>query len=252
MQIKQALHNINKVIQVHKDKYKGKSMKNLKLAMFIALFINSVVYATSGKLSNNSTELVCHQMNLISKSPEMYGKSLYYMFHYKNYIIHYEYKIIDVYKSKTITNYEIKDNNESNKKFTLKDSVSHDYTNANVCEDSKHNHYFVLEQGNFESEDDDGRNLTGKIIEIINANNKNNDKEKYFYGTFYDQYFKVPKKQTSQFHIFAGYSPEKLLSENKPLPIAYTMYEKDGGLYLKVGSTYKSDIITLKKPINVK
>lgn len=44
------------------------------------------------------------------------------------------------------------------------------------------------------------------------------------------------------------YTPEKLLMQNKYLPITYTMYEKDGGLYLKVGSTYKSDIITLKKP----
>ncbi|MDD3596766.1 hypothetical protein [Sulfuricurvum sp.] len=43
-----------------------------------------------------------------------------------------------------------------------------------------------------------------------------------------------------------------MISKNKYLPITYTMFEKGGGLYLKVGSTYKSDIITLKKPSNVK
>lgn len=226
-------------------------MKYLKFAIFIALFTNSVTYATSEKLPDNSQELVCHQMSFVEKNPEMYAPYLWKVFRNKDYIVRYEYKIIDVYKSKTTASYEIIENNISLKKLIVKNLASFNFTNINLCNDSQENQYFVLEQDDFESEDDDGRYLSGKEIFIIDASNKNNIKN-LFLGTFYDQYFKVSKKQTSQFHIFSGYSPEKLLSENKPLPITYTMYEKDGGLYMKVGSTYKSDIITLKKPNSVK
>ncbi|MDD4950805.1 hypothetical protein [Sulfuricurvum sp.] len=48
------------------------------------------------------------------------------------------------------------------------------------------------------------------------------------------------------------YTPQKLLKQNKYLPVTYSMFEKDGGLYMKVGSTYKSDIITLKKSTSMK
>jgi hypothetical protein len=48
------------------------------------------------------------------------------------------------------------------------------------------------------------------------------------------------------------YTPKKILEQDKHLPVSYNLFEKDGRLYLKVGSTYKSDIITLKKPANGK
>lgn len=56
-------------------------------------------------------------------------------------------------------------------------------------------------------------------------------------------------KELKQSHYdYVKYTPDKLLKQDKYLPITYTMFEKDGGLYLRVGSTYKSDVITLKKP----
>lgn len=222
-------------------------MKNLKLAIFIALFINSVVYASSEKLPDNTKELVCHQMTLIGKSAETYAPYLWYAFRYKDYKIRYEYKIIDVYKSKTTSSYEISENNISSKKLTIKNVASADFTNANLCEDSQKNHYFVLEQGEYESEEDDGRSLTGKMIEIISDSNENN-KPKYFSGIFYDQYLKGVEKLKSQYKIISGHTPEILLKQDKYLPINFTMYEKDGGLYFKVGSTYKANVLTLKKP----
>ncbi|MDD2369398.1 MAG: hypothetical protein PHQ90_08855 [Sulfuricurvum sp.] len=49
------------------------------------------------------------------------------------------------------------------------------------------------------------------------------------------------------------YMPPKLKDTADCYPADFIIYsEKDGGLYMKVGSTYKSDIITLKKPANVK
>lgn len=44
------------------------------------------------------------------------------------------------------------------------------------------------------------------------------------------------------------YMPAKLKDTTDCYPANFTIYsEKDGGLYMKVGSSYKSDIITLKK-----
>lgn len=49
------------------------------------------------------------------------------------------------------------------------------------------------------------------------------------------------------------YMPPKLKDRTDCYPADFTIYsEKDGGLYMKVGSTYKSDVITLKKPTSVK
>lgn len=226
-------------------------MENLKLVIFIVIFINSVVNAYSQNLPEKNNGLVCHQMTLLSKSPEIYSKSLWYTFKHKNYSIHYEYKILDVYKSKSIAVYDIKNNNIIIKKLIVNDDIFHHYTSVNLCEGAKGDYYFVLEESNFESEGDNGENLTGKLIEIISDNNESIN-SKYFSAIFYDQYFKVPKKQTSQYKLFTGYTPEKVLKQDKYLPITYTMYKKNGGLYMKVGSTYKTDIITLKKPTSGK
>lgn len=219
-------------------------MKHLKFAIILALFINSTVYATSTKLPENAERLTCNQMKIITDPNDRNYVRRWAIFQYQKYAIHYKVNSAD------ILSYNIIENNASLKKIMIKNIGTKDYTNANICEDSKRNHYFVLEQGNFEAEDDDGRILTGKIIEIMG--DSQNDKQKYFTATFYDQYFKVSEKQTSQFHVFSGYSPEKLLSQDKHLPITYTMFEKDDGLYIKVSSTYKSDVITLKKPTSVK
>lgn len=49
------------------------------------------------------------------------------------------------------------------------------------------------------------------------------------------------------------YMPPKLKNTADCYPADFTIYsEKNGGLYMKVGSTYKSDIIMLKKPTSVK
>lgn len=49
------------------------------------------------------------------------------------------------------------------------------------------------------------------------------------------------------------YMPPKLKDTTDCYPAEFTIYsEKDGGLYMKVGSTYKSDIIPLKKPTSGK
>jgi len=80
------------------------------------------------------------------------------------------------------------------------------------------------------------------------------------YNGEYNTYFfiveiannKAVKKIYEHSYYYNRYTPEKLLKQDTYLPITYTIYEKGGGLYMKVGSTYKSDIITLKKPANVK
>lgn len=226
---------------------KGNSMKYLKFAIFIALFQTSVVYATSEKLPDNSKELICHQMSLVGKSSEIGAPYLWYTFRHKDYIIHYEHKTLDTYKFKSTTSYEIIENNVTVKKLIQKDIAPSDLTKVNLCENLQKNHYFVLEQDNYESEDDDGRSLSGKMIEIID-DAKNGTKQKYFSGIFYDQYLKGAEKLKSVYKISSGYSPENILSHHKPIPITYTLFENEDGFYLKVGSITKVNVITLKKP----
>ncbi len=114
-------------------------------------------------------------------------------------------------------------------KITLKDVSGLLYADASICEDLKNNQYIIIQN---EWEDEDASSGTGILVIDIS----NNTAKKLYRDNFDDE----------------RYTPKKQLNQQKYLPITYTMYEKYGGLYIKVGSTYKSDIITLKKPTSVK
>ncbi len=195
-------------------------MKNLKLAIFIALFINSVVYATSEKLPVNSEELVCHQVKIQNSDENPFSITK---------IFYNDYVIASDNKSEYDISYIIKKNNATLKKITLKNVGVFNHTKGSFCEDLNKNQYFVIED---EWEEENGDSGKGVLVIDVSQNN-------------------VKKLIKSNFDN-DDYTPYKLLLKMKYLPITPTLFEKDGGLYMKVGSTYKSDIITLKKPTSVK
>jgi hypothetical protein len=125
--------------------------------------------------------------------------------------------------------YHICINNHQLNQITLKDVGFTIHTNASVCESSKDNKYLVIKN---EWEDEDASSGAGVLIIEIS----NNNAKKIFRDNFDDEH----------------YTPKKLLDKQKFLPINTTLFEKNGGLYMKIGSTYKSDIITLKKPTSMK
>lgn len=112
--------------------------------------------------------------------------------------------------------------------------------------------------GNIRFYDTDNFVDFGDILFFKHLNQNNYAIIKYYPEGEKTYYFIVEldnKKIKNIYHSYyklSRYIPKKLLMQEKYVPITYTMYEKDGGLYLKVGSTYKSDVITLKKPTSGK
>jgi hypothetical protein len=196
-------------------------MINLKIAIFIAFFMSSIVNATQMMLPFNAKALVCHQMKMQKKDIEIPYSDTQFL--YKEYLIQ------KTRNSAYDPVYIIKKNNIVFNKLVLKDVGDLDLTNANICEDLSNNQYVMIED---EWEQEDGDSGHGVFIIDLSKNNT--------------------KTFTRSTVNNDDYTPHKLLLKMQYLPITYTMFSKDGGLYLKVGSTYKSDIITLKKPTSVK
>jgi hypothetical protein len=197
-------------------------MKNLKIVVFTVLLLNSIVNAGANSLPTNSETLVCHQMEL-HKRVQDYDPPMNTYFVYKNYLIQPDDRtMID-------TSYIIKNNNIKLNILTLQNTGTLIHTDASVCNNSKNNQYIIIED---EWEGEDASSGTGILVIEIS----NNTAKKLYRDNFDDE----------------RYTPKKLLNQQKYLPITPTLFEKNGGLYMKVGSTYKSDIITLKKPTSVK
>lgn len=192
-------------------------MKNLKASIFIALFLNSIINAGNIMLPANSTVLVCHQMELHKKVQD-YDPPMNTFFVYKDYLIQPDNR------ADYDTSYIIKKKKLLLNKITLKNVSGLLYADASICEDLKNNQYIIIQN---EWEDEDASSGTGILVIEIS----NNTAKKLYRDNFDDE----------------RYTPKKLLNQQKYLPITPTLFEKDGGLYMKVGSTYKSDVITLKK-----
>jgi hypothetical protein len=217
-------------------------MFSLKNVFFILLLFCSVIKADllQSSLDKNIT-LECSNMNMKNDMNNKNDPYLRTDFKYKDYIIHH-----NTVNSDAI--YEIIKEKKVLKKLSIKDaSGTAIHTNGKYCGDLNQSEYFIFEY-EVAAENYDGSGLSGKGLFIIDACDKN-DIKKLFLGIFYDQYLKGTEKIKSQYKIYSGYTPPKLLKQDRYLPITYTLFEKDGGLYMKVGSTYKSDIITLKKLI---
>lgn len=103
------------------------------------------------------------------------------------------------------------------------------HTNAIICMNSKDNQYIILQD---EWEQEDASSGTGILVIEIS----NNEAKKLYRENFDDE----------------RYTPKKLLNQQKYLPLSSSLFEKNGELYMKVGSRYKTDIITLKKPTSGK
>ncbi len=194
-------------------------MKNLKITILIGLFVSSIVYASSEKLPATSEAFICHQMKMIKNNAtaETVRANTEYM--YKEYFVRITSNSVDD------PVYHMYVNKHQLNQITLKDVGFLIHTTANICENYKNNKYVILEN---EWEDEDASSGTGVLVIDIS----NNTAKKLYRDNFDDE----------------RYTPKKQLNQQKYLPITYKMYEKDGGLYMKVGSTYKSDIIILKKP----
>ncbi|MDD5160803.1 MAG: hypothetical protein PHI47_12165 [Sulfuricurvum sp.] len=192
-------------------------MKCFEIAVFIALFVSSIVNAASEKLPANSEFLTCNKMEL-HKRVQDYDPPMNTYFVYKNYLIQPDDRtMVD-------TSYIIKNNNIRLNTLTLKNTGTLIHTEASICNNTKNNEYIIIED---EWEGEDAGSGTGVLVIDIS----NNTAKKLYRDNFDDE----------------RYTPKKLLNQQKYLPITPTLFEKDGGLYMKVGSTYKSDIITLKK-----
>jgi hypothetical protein len=61
-------------------------MKNLKIIIFVTLFVSSIVYAASEKLPANSEPLTCNKMEL-HKRVQDYDPPMNTYFVYKNFLI---------------------------------------------------------------------------------------------------------------------------------------------------------------------
>lgn len=192
------------------------------MVVFTVLLLNSIVNAGGNNLPINSKPLICHQMEMHKKVQD-YDPPMNTYFVYKDYFIQPHNR------ADYDTSYIIKKKNLLFNKITLKDVSGLFYTNTILCEDSKNNQFIVLED---EWEGEDASSGTGILVIDIS----NNTAKKLYRDNFDDE----------------RYTPKKLLNQQKYLPITPTLFEKDGGLYMKVGSTYKFDIVTLKKPANVK
>ncbi|MCX6060703.1 MAG: hypothetical protein NT103_00405 [Campylobacterales bacterium] len=200
-------------------------MKNLRITALTVLFIGALTYADSPKLPEKNEALICHQMEL-HKRVQDFEPPMNTYFVYKEYFVQPDDRSEDII-------YNIKKNNVLLNSITLKDVGTLIHTKANLCEDLNNSQYIVIVD-EFEGEGGDDGAYSGEGILILEISK--NKVKKITKKDFFDDI----------------YTPQKLLNQQKFLPITYSMFSKDGGLYMKVGSTYKSNIITLKKPTSVK
>lgn len=198
-------------------------MKSLKVTIFIALFVSLIVNAASEKLTATSEALICNQMKMIKNNATVETAKLATEFVYKEFFIRIKSNSADD------PVYQIYKKNHPLNQITLKDIGFIIHTNAIICENSKDNQYMVFQD---ECEQEDASSGTGVLVIDIS----NNTAKKLYRDNFDDE----------------RYTPKKLLNQQKYLPITPTLFEKDSGLYMKDGSTYKSDTITVKKPTSMK
>ncbi|MDD3596768.1 hypothetical protein [Sulfuricurvum sp.] len=198
-------------------------MQNINKIVILLVMLYTIVLADSMQVFENSENLKCNQMRMVKKIQNRdFDPPMNTYFVYKNYLIQPDDRDIEN------ASYIVKKNNTKFNLVTLKNSGTLNYSKALICDDMNEVKYILLID-EFEGGGEDGT-YSGEGVLILEISNNN--------------LMKINKKD----FFDKKYTPKKLLDEDKTLPLTYTMYKKDGGLYMKVGSTYKSDIITLKKP----
>jgi hypothetical protein len=188
-------------------------MKIKFIIVFLLFILNIVVHATNNK------NIAGNDLNSTEINKQLKNGFLVNSYRYKDYFLLNQ----QIYKTDGIvTQYTIQKAKKNLGKISTKNLATDPY-NAKVYEvdDSL---YFILEQ---ESE----YTMSYLILKVTDTY-----VEKIIEKSYSCQEYMPPKTK----HMYDCYTAN------------FTMYEKDGGLYLKVGSTYKSDVITLKKPTNRK